>query len=85
MKKNIELLPPLMPNFITYKLDGAVSESVTNAPKIEVKSLSEDEANEYAELMAMTFRRHWRDKKNEKEQPIARDGKPWDGILKEDR
>jgi hypothetical protein len=85
MKKQIELLPPLMPNFITYKLQGVVGASNIEAPKIEVRSLTEEEAHEYAALMSKSFIEHWKAKREEKEKPIARDGKPWDGVFREDR
>lgn len=61
MEKKFKLLPPLMPNFITYetprqskgggvKLDGN---------KISIADLDKEEAIEYGELMKQEFIRHW--------------------------
>ena len=60
MEKKFELNPPIMPNFITYNSAPVRrQDGFRNAPSIPVDELSEDEANEYAELMKQTFLKHW--------------------------
>lgn len=57
MKAEIELLPPSMPNFIRFAKCNVKLKDV-----ISVSDLSEDEANEYAELMKQEFIKHWKSK-----------------------
>lgn len=68
MEKKFKLLPPQMPNFITYdtgvigkKQDGFNA----NGNTLPVASLSESEAMEYAELMKNTFLEHYKKKCSE--------------------
>lgn len=53
MEKPINLLPPIMPNFIPYEI-GAKMEHIS------ITTLSEKEAIEYGELMKQAFIKHWR-------------------------
>lgn len=66
MEIKVKLLPPTMPNFIGYespakprqegfKLDGAC---------MAVSDLTNEQAEEYAELMKQTFLNHHANKKN---------------------
>ena len=57
MKKDFNLLPPTMPNFIAVEVDG-----VEKWPNIPIAILSEEEAEEYAQLMAEAFMKHWQNK-----------------------
>lgn len=57
MKAEVELLPPSMPNFIRLAKCNVKLKDVIN-----VSDLSEDEANEYAELMKQEFIKHWKSK-----------------------
>lgn len=57
MKAEIELLPPVMPNFIRMAKCNVKLKDL-----ISVSDLSEDEANEYAELMKQEFIKHWKSK-----------------------
>lgn len=84
MKKTIELLPPLMPNYIHYKLDGSEDLEGKSSNLISVKSLSGNEAREYADMIKDAFMKHWAKTQEDTEKPISR-AKAWDGISKEDR
>jgi hypothetical protein len=64
MKKSFELLPPMMPNFISYKIPPRPRQEGFNADgnKLPIEELSKDEAEEYGELMKQTFIQHWQSK-----------------------
>lgn len=52
-----------MPNFISMKMPvGNRQDGFKPAPQIAVSDLSEEEAEEYAELMRKTFLIHWANK-----------------------
>lgn len=65
MEKKFKLLPPIMPNFISFEVapgkrqDGFSPEK----NKISITDLSYSEAIEYAELMKNTFMDHYKLKK----------------------
>lgn len=61
MEKKFELLPPTMPNFISYKTSPRPRQEGINfdANKIAIEDLSKEEAEEYGELMKQTFIQHW--------------------------
>lgn len=65
MQKNVTLLPPMMPNFISYTM-GIESERQEGFDpeknKIDIKNLSKEEAEQYGELMKQTFIAHWESK-----------------------
>lgn len=63
MEKKFKLQTPMMPNFILIE---GITGMITDPPKIPVEQLSEQEANEYAELMRVTFMEHWKKKANER-------------------
>lgn len=50
MKKQFEVLPPSMPNFVRFKKEAGF---------FPIKDFTIDEAHEYAELMKQTFIKHW--------------------------
>jgi len=58
MKTEVEMLPPLMPNFLPYKIGS--NKNINN--RIPVGDLTEKEAIEYGELMKQAFVDHWRKK-----------------------
>jgi len=65
MEKKIKLLPPTMPNFITYDLGVLDMEKQgfqLDKMAIPVEQLSLEEAQEYAELMKTEFIHHWQRK-----------------------
>lgn len=49
MEKKFKLLPPMMPNFITYEVPATNErqEGFKDKPKLSVFNLSEEEAVEY--------------------------------------
>jgi hypothetical protein len=63
MEKKFKLLPPTMPNFISYETpvkrrqDGS-----TWNVGLNVSDLKREEAEEYGELMKQTFIKHWESK-----------------------
>jgi hypothetical protein len=71
MEIKFKLLPPIMPNYISYegptgrRQDGVKDEKFT----IAVADLTAEEAKEYGQLMADTFFKHWKEK-------FAAKGKP---------
>lgn len=56
MEKKIKVLPPMMPNFIKLEIDNSW---------ISVQNLTQDEAEQFGELMKQTFINHWKEQ-NEK-------------------
>lgn len=58
MNVEIELKPPMMPNFIRTKLCSEAT--------IAVADLTPGEAEEYAELMRKTFLAHWEKKRSKR-------------------
>lgn len=63
MKIDFELLPPTMPNFISYKTNpGRRQDGFKSDKVIPVSSLTKEQAEEYAELMKQTFLNHWQNK-----------------------
>jgi hypothetical protein len=62
MEKSFELNPPMMPNYITIKRPGdklIQPGDDDNGMKISVTELTQEEAEEYGELMRKTFIQHW--------------------------
>jgi hypothetical protein len=55
MKYELELMPPMMPNFISFKED-----EVKSGHAISVSDLTEEQAIEYGELMKQSFISHWK-------------------------
>ena len=62
MKKELELNPPSMPNFISYKMPVGKKQDGFKSNAFPISELSESEAIEYGELMKQTFIEHWRTK-----------------------
>jgi hypothetical protein len=61
MKLEFKLLPPLMPNFISYEIPVGKRQDGFNldANKIPITELTQSQAEEYGELMKQTFIEHW--------------------------
>lgn len=60
MEKKFKIQPPTMPNFLIIEMPPKQrQDGVANNPTIPVKSLTEEEAEEYAELMRSEFMSHW--------------------------
>lgn len=63
MEKKFKLLPPKMPNFISYEAAARRRQDViTWDTGLNVSDLSREEAEEYGELMKQTFIVHWQNK-----------------------
>jgi len=51
MEKKFKVMPPLMPNYIRIERDKSL---------VDIVDLSENEAEQYGELMKQTFIAHWK-------------------------
>lgn len=63
MEKKMEVLPPPMPNTIYLQAPPTTKQTGINwggSNAIDVGELTEEEAQEYAELMKQTFLKHWK-------------------------
>lgn len=70
MKREIELLPPMMPNFISIKSEPRPrQEGIQLGNKIPITDLGEKEAEEYGELMKQSFINHWKLRKKSNQTP----------------
>lgn len=58
MEKKMELLPPMMPNFITIERQQNPIQNEFNEFKLRVCELSNKEAEQYGELMKQAFIQH---------------------------
>jgi len=56
MEKKFKVMPPLMPNYIRIERESL------NDLIIAIVDLSENEAEQYGELMKQTFISHWKKK-----------------------
>ena len=66
MKKQVELLPPTMPNFVTIKQEpGKRQDGIKLNQNFPITDFTEKEAEEYGELMKQTFINYYKAKKNE--------------------
>ena len=64
MKKTFEILPPTMPNYVRFKKEPRLKqESLSTEEGFDVADFTEEEAREFAELMRITFIRHYIDRK----------------------
>lgn len=65
MNKTLKIVPPTMPNFFRYEIRGSSQKQDGFKPDngIPISTLTEEEANEFAEMMKEEFLKHWRLKK----------------------
>lgn len=64
MKVEFELLPPRMPNFVEMKVPPKTrQEGFSEGMSIVVEDLTEQQANEFADLMRAAFIDHWKQRK----------------------
>jgi len=67
MNIKLEVLPPLMPNFIRFKQEAGLKQDGFRLNEaFPISNLTMDEAYEYAELMKQTFIKHWEEKTKSK-------------------
>lgn len=71
MDYTVKLKPPSMPNFIVVGMPVDLTGDF-KTPSIPVGSLTKEQAQEYAQMMADEFMRHWNEKKSESEKTVAR-------------
>lgn len=66
MKKGFEILPPIMPNFVRFKKDqpGLRQDGIKFEEGFPIANFTKEEAEEYAELMKVTFMKHWEAKQD---------------------
>lgn len=61
MKKEFNVLPPSMPNFVRFeKPAGLRQEGIKLGENYHIKNFTQEEAEEYGELMKQTFLQHWK-------------------------
>jgi hypothetical protein len=64
MERKFKLLPPSMPNFVFYEVVPKPREGgFSSNNKFSITDLTEEEAEEFGELMKQTFIEHWKNKK----------------------
>lgn len=63
MKKKFEIIPPIMPNYVRFRMppgkrqDGFQSKPGSQMP---ITDFSKEEAEEFGELMKQAFIEHWK-------------------------
>lgn len=62
MEYTIELLPPIMPNYISIKQSAGKKQDGIKDLKIDVADLTPSQAEQYGELMKKTFLQHYKNK-----------------------
>lgn len=66
MERKLKIVPPTMPNFFHYEMPARPrEEGFKPAPSIPIEELTEEEANEFAEMMKLEFLKHWNRKKQQ--------------------
>jgi hypothetical protein len=69
MQKILKIRPPMMPNFFQYEMPaGKKQDGIKFDHAIPIEELDEEEANEFAEMMKQEFLKHWRNRKQSKEE-----------------
>jgi len=64
MKKDFEILPPSMPNFVRFKLPTLPKQDgFAEIPGYDIANFTEKEAIEFSDIMKATFMEHWRNRK----------------------
>lgn len=67
MEKKLKILPPIMPNFARFEQKVGQRQDGFKEPQgIDIKDFTQQEAEEYGELMKQTFIEHWKKKQNQK-------------------
>lgn len=64
MKFELDILPPTMPNFITFDMPAVTKGEPLDFDrgKMPIEQLTRPQAEAYAELMKQTFLKHWENK-----------------------
>lgn len=65
MEKTLKIKVPEMPNFFRYEMPaGKKQDGFKFDHSIPITEFSEEEANEFAEMMKQEFLKHWKAKKS---------------------
>lgn len=60
MQKLFKVLPPNMPNFVRFEKEAGLRQDGFKIDEgFPIKDFTKEEAEEYAELMKITFIKHW--------------------------
>jgi len=64
MEQQLKIIPPTMPNFFRYEMPvGQRQDGFKENSGTPIEELSEEEANEFAEMMKQEFLKHWKERK----------------------
>jgi hypothetical protein len=75
MKKLFEVLPPTMPNYVRFKKEAGLKQDGFKVDDgFDIKNLTREEAEEFAELMKQTFIKHWEARVNTHESKPLQEG-----------
>ena len=67
MTKQLEILPPMMPNYVSYrKPTGKRQDGIEFNNKFDIVEFTEQEAIDYGELMKQVFIEHYKQRKSGK-------------------
>lgn len=73
MEKRFEILPPIMPNFVQFKNKAGLKQDGFKVNDgFDIADFTQQEAEEYAELMRQTFLEHYAKRKQENRIQIKR-------------
>lgn len=75
MKKEFEILPPSMPNFVRFKVPAGKKQDGFKQTEegYDIANFTEEEAKEFACFMHKTFMEHWKERKDKQSnQPLIR-------------
>ena len=65
MEKKFEVLPPTMPNFVRFKKEAGLRQDGFKVGEgFDIADFTEQEAEEFADLMRKTFIEHYYRRKN---------------------
>jgi hypothetical protein len=64
MKKKFEVLPPIMPNYVRFKREAGLEQDEFKVDdRFDIADFTEEEAQEFADLMRKTFMEHYAKRK----------------------
>ncbi len=67
MKKHFEVLPPTMPNFVRFKQEAGLRQGGFKVNDgFDIADFTQQEAEEFADLMRQTFMEHYSNRKQSK-------------------
>lgn len=61
MKKEFKIIPPTMPNFVRFEKAPQLRQDGYKVDEgFDIKNFTQEEAEEFAELMKTEFMKHWK-------------------------